>query len=55
MSANSQGFQALPGATPDNSAFIDLYFDPSVKGYPRRSRVQGVGKVGFRGLVGSVG
>ena len=30
MSANSQGFQALPGATPDNSAFIDLYFDPSV-------------------------
>ena len=30
MSANSQGFQALPGATPQNSAFIDLYFDPSV-------------------------
>ena len=30
MSANSQGFQALPGATPDNSAFIDLYFDPSI-------------------------
>ena len=30
MSAYSQGFQALPGATPDNSAFIDLYFDPSV-------------------------
>ena len=30
MSANSQAFQALPGATPDNSAFIDLYFDPSV-------------------------
>ena len=30
MSAYSQGFQALPWATPDNSAFIDLYFDPSV-------------------------
>ena len=30
MSAYSQGFQALPGTTPDNSAFIDLYFDPSV-------------------------
>ena len=30
MSAYSQGFQALPGATPQNSAFIDLYFDPSV-------------------------
>ena len=39
MSTNRPGFQALPGATPDNSAFIDLYFDPSVKGYPRRSRV----------------
>ena len=30
MSANSQGFQALPGATPQNSAFIDLYYDPAV-------------------------
>ena len=38
MSANSQGFQALPGATPDNSAFIDLYFDPSVS-LPGRSTV----------------
>ena len=39
MSQDVPAFQALPGATPQNSAFIDLYFDPSVKGYPRRSRV----------------
>ena len=38
MSANSRGFQALPGATPQNSAFIDLYFDPSVS-LPGRSTV----------------
>ena len=38
MSANSQGFQALPGATPDNSAFIDLYFDPSIS-IPGKSTV----------------
>ena len=38
MSANSQGFQALPGATPQNSAFIDLYFDPSVS-LPGKSTV----------------
>ena len=38
MSANSPGFQALPGATPDNSAFIDLYFDPSVS-LPGKSTV----------------
>ena len=38
MSTNSQGFQALPGATPQNSAFIDLYFDPSVS-LPGRSTV----------------
>ena len=38
MSTNSPGFQALPGATPDNSAFIDLYFDPSVS-LPGKSTV----------------
>ena len=38
MSAYSQGFQALPGATPDNSAFIDLYFDPSIS-LPGKSTV----------------
>ncbi|WP_454926792.1 hypothetical protein [Actinomyces oris] len=38
MSAYSQGFQALPGATPQNSAFIDLYFDPSIS-LPGRSTV----------------
>ena len=38
MSANSQGFQALPGATLDNSAFIDLYFDPSIS-LPGKSTV----------------
>lgn len=38
MSGNSQGFQALPGATPDNSAFIDLYFDPSIS-MPGKSTV----------------
>ena len=38
MSAYSQGYQTLPGATPDNSAFIDLYFDPSVS-LPGRSTV----------------
>ena len=30
MSQDVPAFQALPGATPDNSAFIDLYFDPSI-------------------------
>lgn len=38
MSQNVPAFQALPGATPDNSAFIDLYFDPSVS-LPGRSTV----------------
>ena len=38
MRANSQGLQALPGATPDNSAFIDLYFDPSIS-LPGKSTV----------------
>ena len=38
MSAYSQGFQALPGATPDNSAFIDLYSDPSIS-LPGKSTV----------------
>ena len=38
MSANSQGFQALPGATLDNSAFIDLYLDPSIS-LPGKSTV----------------
>ena len=27
---NNSSFQALPGAMPENAAFIDLYFDPSV-------------------------
>ena len=30
MTSNDPGFQALPGATPENSAFIDLYYDPAV-------------------------
>ncbi len=30
MTSNNPGFQALPGATPENSAFIDLYYDPAV-------------------------
>ena len=38
MCAYSQGFQALPRATPDNSAFIDLYFDPSIS-LPGKSTV----------------
>ena len=38
MSTNSPGFQALPGATPGNSAFIDLYFDPSIS-LPGKSTV----------------
>ena len=38
MSTNRPGFQALPGATPDNSAFIDLYFDPSIS-LPGKSTV----------------
>ena len=38
MTTNNQGFQALPGATPQNSAFIDLYFDPSVS-LPGKSTV----------------
>ena len=33
MSEDAPAFQALPGATPQNSAFIDLYFDPSVRLY----------------------
>ena len=38
MTTNNQGFQALPGATPQNSAFIDLYFDPSIS-LPGKSTV----------------
>ena len=38
MSQDVPAFQALPGATPDNSAFIDLYFDPSVS-LPGKSTV----------------
>ena len=38
MSQNVPAFQALPGATPQNSAFIDLYFDPSIS-LPGRSTV----------------
>ena len=38
MSQDLPAFQALPGATPQNSAFIDLYFDPSVS-LPGRSTV----------------
>ena len=30
MSEEVPVFQALPGATPENSAFIDLYYDPAV-------------------------
>ena len=30
MSEDAPAFLALPGATPDNSAFIDLYYDPAV-------------------------
>ena len=30
MSEEVPAFQALPGATPENSAFIDLYYDPAV-------------------------
>lgn len=30
MSQDVPAFQALPGATPQNSAFIDLYYDPAV-------------------------
>lgn len=30
MTGDSPDFHALPGATPENSAFIDLHFDPSV-------------------------
>ena len=38
MSQNVPAFQALPGATPQNSAFIDLYFDPSIS-LPGKSTV----------------
>lgn len=38
MSQDVPAFQALPGATPQNSAFIDLYFDPSIS-LPGRSTV----------------
>ena len=38
MSQDAPAFQALPGATPDNSAFIDLYFDPSIS-LPGKSTV----------------
>ena len=33
MSEDVSAFQALPGATPESSAFIDLYFDTSVRLY----------------------
>ena len=38
MSEDAPAFQALPGATPQNSAFIDLYFDPSIS-LPGKSTV----------------
>ena len=38
MSQDAPAFQALPGATPQNSAFIDLYFDPSIS-LPGKSTV----------------
>ena len=38
MSQDVPAFQALPGATPDNSAFIDLHFDPSIS-LPGKSTV----------------
>jgi len=38
MSEDAPAFQALPGATPQNSAFIDLYFDPSIS-LPGKSAV----------------
>ena len=38
MSEDVSAFQALPGATPENSAFIDLYFNPSVS-LPGKSTV----------------
>ena len=38
MSEDVPGFQALPGATPENSAFIDLCFNPSVS-LPGKSTV----------------
>ena len=38
MSQDVPAFQALPGATPQNSAFIDLYFDPSIS-LPGKSTV----------------
>ena len=38
MSDDVPGFQALPGATPENSALIDLYFNPSVS-LPGKSTV----------------
>ena len=38
MSQDVPAFQALPGATPENSAFIDLYFNPSVS-LPGKSTV----------------
>ena len=33
MSEDVPAFQALPGVMPENSAFIDLYFDTSVRLY----------------------
>ena len=33
MSEDVSAFQALPGVTPESSAFIDLYFDTSVRLY----------------------
>ena len=38
MSEDVPGFHALPGATPENSAFIDLCFNPSVS-LPGKSTV----------------
>ena len=38
MSQDVPAFQALPGATPDNSAFIGLHFDPSIS-LPGKSTV----------------
>lgn len=48
MNEDAPALQALPGATPDNCAFIDLYYDPSVSPVPNISTPFTINGLQFR-------
>ena len=48
MNEDAPALQVLPGATPDNCAFIDLYYDPSVSPVPNMSTPFTINGLQFR-------